>query len=51
MRRIYLVYWYWVIVGGLIGLGLLALLAGGWPFLLAGLLMAAVGRLFRLSVH
>jgi hypothetical protein len=51
MRRIALLYWYWVIAGGLLGFGILSLGVGGWPFLLAGLGMAVLGRLFRLSIH
>lgn len=51
MRSIALLYWYWVIAGGLLGFGILSLGVGGWPFLLAGLGMAVLGRLFRLSIH
>jgi hypothetical protein len=51
MRRIYLLYWYWVIVGGLLGFGMLGLVTGGWPFLLAGLGMIVLGRSLRLNVH
>lgn len=51
MRRIALLYWYWVIVGGLLGFGILSLVAGEWPFLLAGLGMVVLGRIFRLSIH
>lgn len=51
MRRIYLLYWYWMIAGGLLGFGMLSLVTGGWPFLLAGLGMAVLGRLFHLSIR
>jgi hypothetical protein len=51
MRRIYLLYGYWVLAGGLLGLGLLSLVTGGWPFLLGFAGMAVLGRLFHLSIH
>jgi hypothetical protein len=40
-----------MITGGLLGFGLLSLITAGWPLLLAGLGLALVGRLLRLSIH
>ena len=51
MQRVYLLYWYWVIAGGLLGFGLLGLLTGGWPFLLLGLGMILVGKLLHCSIR
>jgi hypothetical protein len=51
MRRVYLLYWYWTIAGGLLGLGMLGLLTVGWTLLLPGLGMMAIGRLLRLNVR
>ena len=51
MRRTYLLYWYWMIAGGLLGLGMLGLLTVGWPSVLPGLAMVIAGRLLHLSMH
>ena len=51
MRRVYLLYWYWVVAGGLLGFGMLGLAAGEWPFLLVGLGMIIVGFFFHFSIH
>jgi hypothetical protein len=51
-----LMYWYWVIAGGLVGFGFIGILSIGLPFLLVGLglLIAGVvwwhGRGFWLAV-
>ncbi len=51
MRRTYLLYWYWMIAGGLLGLGMLGLLTVGWAWLLPGLGMVIAGRLLHLSLR
>jgi hypothetical protein len=47
MRKPEVLYWYWTITGGLMGVGLLGLLTGaGGPFLLGGLAMSLFGAVF-----
>jgi hypothetical protein len=50
MCRIYLLYWCWMIAGGLLGPGVFGLVAR-WPFLLVGPGMTAGGLLFPLGCH